>query len=202
MSDTRIEPRYSARYLDALGFAARLHATQGRKMVVPPAAPVPYVIHLLEASALVWEAGGDEELAIAGLLHDAIEDQYTEGLEAEIERFYGARVLAVVRGCSDGKPGEARGAGNWHTRKQAYIDKIMEAPHDIRLVSLCDKVSNARATVDGLEDGLDEWSLFNVERPDTLWYYDELRKAFLAKPPHERMTNRFDRLVTRMHEFG
>jgi (p)ppGpp synthase/HD superfamily hydrolase len=60
-----LTPRYS----DALQWAAELHGQQERK-----GKPVPYLSHLIAVSGLVWEDGGDEDQAIAALLHDAIED--------------------------------------------------------------------------------------------------------------------------------
>jgi len=62
-------PAHSPRYIKALQWAAELHGTQRRK-----GKDVPYLSHLLAVSALVWEDDGDEEQAIAALLHDAIED--------------------------------------------------------------------------------------------------------------------------------
>lgn len=58
------------RYFDAVQYASQAHAQQTRK-----GKPTPYISHLLGASASVLEAGGDEDQAIAALLHDAVEDQ-------------------------------------------------------------------------------------------------------------------------------
>ena len=60
----------TSRYDDALLYASELHRTQVRK-----GTSIPYVSHLLSVSALVLKSGGDEDQAIAGLLHDAAEDQ-------------------------------------------------------------------------------------------------------------------------------
>ena len=84
------------RYDDALLYASELHRTQVRKGTL-----IPYMSHLLSVSALVLKNGGDEDQAIAGLLHDAVEDQGgLPTLEAVRERF-GDRVANIVSDCTD-----------------------------------------------------------------------------------------------------
>ena len=99
-------------------FAAQLHREQRRK-----GSNVPYVSHLLAVSALVIEHGGDEDQAIAALLHDAIEDQGGPKTRDEILRRFGERVTGIVEGCTDSqtipKP-------PWIERKLAYIAGISE----------------------------------------------------------------------------
>ena len=84
------------RFEDALIYALRLHAGQVRK-----GSETPYFAHLMSVAALVIEDGGDEDEVIAGLLHDAIEDQGGAEVRAEIRRRFGERVAAIVDGCSD-----------------------------------------------------------------------------------------------------
>ena len=62
--------KLSNRFEQALILATQLHANQVRK-----GSDVPYISHLLSVAALVLEDGGDEDEAIAALLHDAVEDQ-------------------------------------------------------------------------------------------------------------------------------
>ncbi|HJT54943.1 MAG TPA: HD domain-containing protein [Ktedonobacteraceae bacterium] len=164
----------SIRFEEALVFAARLHAKQTRK-----GTPTPYISHLLAVTALVLEHGGEEDEAIAALLHDSIEDQGGAATREEIRRRFGERVVAIVDGCSDTdvfpKP-------PWRERKEAYIRHIAEAPAAVRLVAAADKLHNARAV---LEDyrivGEALWKRFNGGKEGTLWYYraavDALRKA-------------------------
>ncbi len=85
---------HSERYDEALLWAAQLHRDQRRK-----GKPVPYISHLIAVSGLVWEDGGDEEQAIAGLLHDSIEDADQD--EASIADRYGERVGRIVSDCTD-----------------------------------------------------------------------------------------------------
>ena len=60
----------TSRYDEAFRYARQVHQSQMRK-----GTSVPYIAHLMTVSALVVEHGGDEDQAIAGLLHDAAEDQ-------------------------------------------------------------------------------------------------------------------------------
>ena len=131
------------RFNDALVFAAELHGSQKRK-----GTQTPYISHLMAVASIVLEHGGSEDEAIAGLLHDAVEDQgatYPGGVEAlrqEIASRFGSNVLAIVDACSDTdqipKP-------PWQKRKEAYIEHLKDADTSTLLVSCADKVHNARA---------------------------------------------------------
>jgi GTP pyrophosphokinase len=164
----------STRFEEALVFATRLHGEQTRKGTT-----IPYISHLLAVTAIVLENGGNEDEAIAALLHDSIEDQGGAATREEIRRRFGDKVVEIVDGCTDTdvfpKP-------PWRERKEAYIAHISKAPAPVRLVSAADKLHNARAV---LEDyrimGEALWKRFNGGKEGTLWYYraavDALRKA-------------------------
>src|SRR6056297_647245 len=110
------------RFDDALCLAARLHRTHFRKGTT-----IPYLSHLLAVSALVLEYGGDEDQAIAGLLHDAVEDQGGMETAREIETAFGARVARIVLECSDSDDGQT---APWKERKLAYLDGIATKSED------------------------------------------------------------------------
>jgi (p)ppGpp synthase/HD superfamily hydrolase len=166
------DPKLGEKFSEALAYAAALHRTQTRK-----GGDIPYVGHLMSVSALVIEAGGSQTQAIAGLLHDAVEDQGGEPTLAEIRSRFGAAVATIVSECSDTdqipKP-------PWRERKQQYIAHLQDASQDTVLVSLADKVDNARAIARDLRlhgDGL--WQRFTVTDPlQHLWYYRALLQAF------------------------
>src|SRR5215470_9875474 len=103
----------SPRFLEAFQFAAEKHAGQTRK-----ASSIPYIGHLMGVASLVLEAGGDEDLAIAALLHDVVEDCGGEPMLREVQRKFGLRVAKIVDGCTDSytlpKP-------QWRERKENYI---------------------------------------------------------------------------------
>ena len=160
----------------ALLFASDLHRDQIRK-----GANIPYMSHLLSVAALVIECGGNEKQAIAGLLHDTLEDcseQFGGGkaLAAVIEERFGADVRRMVEGCTDA---EAIPKPPWQERKNAYLSAIPSKAGDTLLVACCDKLHNARCILHDLEElGPAVFDRFSSSVEQTLWYYQSLAKAF------------------------
>jgi (p)ppGpp synthase/HD superfamily hydrolase len=147
-----------------------IHAEQTRK-----GTETPYIGHLLGVASLVLENGGDEDQAIAGLLHDAIEDQGAHQ-ESVIAEKFGVRVAAIVRGCTDA---DTTPKPPWRTRKEAYVAHLEHAGTDILLVSCADKLYNARAIRTDLRThGLAVFERFNAGKDGTLWYYGALAETF------------------------
>jgi (p)ppGpp synthase/HD superfamily hydrolase len=169
----------SPRFVEAVRCAIDAHGEQARK-----GTKITYVSHLLAVSALVLEHGGDEELAIAGLLHDAVEDANDgdgTAMAARIRHAFGERVADVVLGCSDT---EEQPKPPWRQRKERYVAHLAEAPDDVVLVSACDKLHNARCTVADLREfGPDFWLgssgvTFNAGPDEQRWYYEALLAVF------------------------
>jgi (p)ppGpp synthase/HD superfamily hydrolase len=160
-------PRLGERFDAALIYAATLHRTQVRK-----GSEVPYLAHLIAVAGLVLEHDGDEELAIAGLLHDAVEDQGGDPIAMEIRARFGDRVADVVLGCSDSSAPKGAMKLPWRHRKESYLVHFGSAHPDVRTVSMADKLHNCRNTVSDLhEQGLSTFDKFNATREDTLWFY-------------------------------
>ncbi len=171
---------YSARFEEALVYAARIHADQVRK-----GSGVPYVTHLLGVASLVGEAGGSEDQVIAGLLHDAIEDCIGThpDIREQLATRFGKDVLAMVEACTDTdripKP-------PWRERKEAYLAHLRARAPDnpALLVSLADKLHNARSILRDYGDvGERLWDRFNGGREGSLWYYSALAAAFTELQP-------------------
>jgi (p)ppGpp synthase/HD superfamily hydrolase len=174
----------------ALLFAVRKHAGQTRKGTATP-----YISHLLSVAGLVLEAGGDEDLAIAALLHDVVEDCGGAPMLREIRRRFGKRVAHVVEGCNDT---ELNPKPPWRQRKEDYLKHLQTADADVRLVSAADKLHNARSILaDYREIGEPVWERFQGKRNGTLWYYrallDEFRKG-KANP----LINQLERVVNEL----
>src|SRR6185503_9823772 len=127
----------SQRFESALVFAARLHGRQLRKGTC-----VPYVSHLLAVASLVLEDGGDEDEAIAALLHDAVEDQGGLPTLDRIRAEFGARVADIVLGCTDA---DSLPKPPWRERKERHLSHLRTAPDGVRRVSAADTLHNARA---------------------------------------------------------
>jgi (p)ppGpp synthase/HD superfamily hydrolase len=159
----------TSRYADAVAYAADVHAGQARK-----GSDIPYVAHLIGVSSLVLEAGADEDLAIAALLHDAAEDHGGEARLADIARCFGPRVASVVRGCSDWLGAEGEPKLGWEERKRAHLDRLRSATDDVMLVWIADKVHNGRAIVtDLLSLGPQAMAGFHAPPDRIAWYYRE-----------------------------
>jgi (p)ppGpp synthase/HD superfamily hydrolase len=164
------------RFSDALVFANEVHGAQSRK-----GTSIPYIAHLLAVASLVIEAGGDEDTAIAALLHDAVEDQGGAPMLDRIRKRFGPAVAEIVEACSDAdvvpKP-------PWRERKEAYVRSIAHKSAPALLVSLADKVHNARAILaDYRQLGDALWPRFTGGRDGTLWYYRALADAFRGRAP-------------------
>ncbi len=185
------------RFNSALLYASRLHARQQRK-----GSGVPYVAHLLGVASLVLEAGGDEDQAIAGLLHDAVEDQGGEPRLEDIREQFGERVAAIVAGCTDSytvpKP-------DWCARKKQYLAHLPRASADVLLVSAADKLYNARTLLaDWRVEGNKVFERFKGGKDGTLWYYRALADVFSrvdgGPAGYRRVVDELSRVVRKIEQ--
>jgi len=168
-------PPLGPRLQRAFRYAATKHEGQTRK-----ATAVPYLSHLMAVASLVLEAGGDEDMAIAALLHDVVEDCGGMPRLREIRRQFGPRVARIVEGCTDTfvepKP-------EWVERKKGYLEEVKHANDQTRLVSASDKLHNVRTILtDYRKDGEAIWGRFSGKKEGTLWYYRALSDEYARKP--------------------
>ncbi len=173
----------------AFRFAASVHRDQKRK-----GSQIPYITHLMAVSAIVGESGGDEEQMIAALLHDSMEDQGIT--RQEISERFGERVANIVEACSDctSKPKPP-----WRDRKERYIAHLREATPDIRLISVADKLHNARTILSDLRSiGSEVWKRFNAGPDEIPWYYRSVIEALRQGWNHPLI----DELEGVVREFG
>mgnify|MGYP000879238093 CR=1 FL=1 len=160
----------------ALDYAAEAHQAQSRK-----GTNIAYLSHLMGVASLVIEHGGDEDQAIAGLLHDVVEDCGPQH-EPIVRRRFGNRVADIVLACTDGVPDESGQKPPWLKRKQAYLDHLKhDVSDDALLVSACDKLHNARAIAADAAAGHPVFERFNAGRDGTLWYYKSLQAVFAER---------------------
>jgi (p)ppGpp synthase/HD superfamily hydrolase len=176
----RSEPTWSTpRFLEAVAEAGRYHAGQRRK-----GTDIPYIAHLLVVTGLVIEDGGDEDQAIAALLHDAVEDAGGARTLEQIRERFGARVAATVEACSDTL--EPDSAKPWLARKHRYLAHLPEVTDEAVLrVALADKVHNARSIVrDYRREGHALWEHFGQRTArDQLAYHAALLAFFERRCP-------------------
>jgi len=191
---------HSDRLARAFDYAAICHAAQRRK-----GTQIPYLSPLIGVASLLMEARDGsrttdelEDLVIACLLHDVVEDQGGPERLEDVRVRFGERVAKIVDDCSDAAPEQGKGKPPWVTRKRAYFDHL-RSTNDLGtlLVSAADKTHNARAILTDLrvfedqkKSPKDFWMRFVRDKDDAaypdrineiLWYYDELARIFEAK---------------------
>ncbi|MBD2451582.1 HD domain-containing protein [Nostoc sp. FACHB-152] len=177
----------TSKFEEALVYATRLHAHQIRKI-----SGVPYIAHLLSVAALILEAGGTEEEAIAGLLHDAVEDQGGKSTREEIRQHFGETVVAIVDACTES---DTYPKPPWQERKQRYLDNLRHASASVRRVSLADKLHNARSLLaDYRQHGSGIWQQFKTGKEGTLWFYQQLQQVYSASGS-DFLTQEFSQVV-------
>jgi (p)ppGpp synthase/HD superfamily hydrolase len=185
---------FSRRFERAFAYAARLHTKQ-----FPKGTNRPYIGHLLAVTSMVIQFGGDEDMAIAALLHDEVEDQGGLSRLLEIKRKFGKRVARIVDGCTDAcvepKP-------PWLERKCEYLKKVAAEPADVQLVSAADKLANARDTLqDVRSEGPRVFERFNGKVEGPLWYYRSIVREF-RKAVGKDLVDEHDRVVTALEMFA
>ena len=167
---------FGPKFDEALLLAHELHRHDVRKGTGKP-----YISHLLGVCSLVVDYGGDEKMAIAALLHDAVEDHGGYPMLEKIRQQFGERVAHIVDGCTDSYVLDATKKEPWRQRKEMYLARIPLEDEDVRMVSAADKLYNCRTILRDLRrDGLIALDRFNGGRKDTVWYYDQLVRAFRA----------------------
>ena len=173
------------RFTRAVDYAREWH-TETRK-----GTQIPYMAHLLGVAALVMgETGGSipvtEEMVIAAILHDVVEDHGGQPRLDEVREKFGKHVADMVEGLSDTLAEDHDKKGGWEDRKVAYLKKLHDEPENVLLISVADKLYNAKAILDDYKViGPEVWKRFKRGRNQQLWYLDSLIAVFRL-----RMTSR------------
>jgi HD domain len=172
-------PAFTDRFRAGVALAQAVHGGQRR-----PGTGIPYLAHLLVVTGLVVEDGGDEDQAIAAMLHDAVEDGGGRGMLETIARAFGPRVSEIVAGCSDTVDG--RPAEPWVERKRRYLDHLQTIDDEgVLRVALADKVHNAGSIVRAYrQGGHGLWARFGDRSAgEEVWYYRGLLELFERRRP-------------------
>lgn len=138
-------------------------------------------------------------MAIAALLHDAVEDQGGLPRLREIRKKFGKRVGHIVDGCTDAY---TEPKAPWLDRKRDYIARVAGEDQEVRLVSAADKLSNARETLFELRvHGDAVFERFAGKKIGTLWYYRELITTF-RRAGSNPLVEELDRVVTELESLA
>ena len=193
---------FTPRFTQAVDYARQIH-TGWRK-----GTEVPYMAHLLGVASLVLGQAGHvpfavtEDMAIAALLHDAVEDEGGLPRLQDIEAKFGQEVARIVKGCTDSFEVDNGKKQPWEQRKVSYIERLRDE-HDesegTLLVSSADKLYNARALLeDYREIGAEVWKRFKRGRKEQLWYFDELLKIYEARCRDWRIVKELKGVVSKL----
>lgn len=155
---------------EAIEFAKKAHSGQYRK-----GTKFPYMVHPLNVGAILIDHQASDEIVIAGVLHDTVED--TDVSLEEIREQFGDKVARLVEGASE--PDKSL---SWEERKQHTIDYLKTAPADQLLVALADKLDNVTAIRRDYEKHGDSlWSRFLRPKEKQAWYYQSLVDVFSSR---------------------
>ena len=190
----------SARFTAAVDYARHLHI-ETRK-----GSEIPAMAHLLGVASLVMGENGNapvsvtEDMAIAALLHDAVEDHGGMMRLRDIEHNFGANVARMVEGLSDSFVEDENQKQSWEERKSGYIERLSSEPGDVQLISAADKLYNVRTILsDRRAIGAKVWERFKRGRSQQIWYYRELLRVFKAQPTN-RIVEEFERVVAELEK--
>ena len=122
----------------AIIFATKAHEVQFRK-----GTKIPYILHPMEAAAIVGTMTTDDEIVAGAVLHDVVED--TKTTVEEIKELFGERVASLVASESEDKREDKPAESTWKIRKQETLDHLKNAPIEVKMITLGDKLSNIRA---------------------------------------------------------
>lgn len=169
------------RFKEAFDFAYEKHRKQLRK-----GSGVPYITHLMSVSALVMEHGGGEDEAIAGLLHDSVEDVGVTVEEIKVR--FGERVADIVAGCTKPKIDWRTVPSDkvWDTMREShlrYFEHLKSSFDSVRLVSGADKLHNSRHILMDLIGGRDIFAKMKGGVDGTIWYYEQVGDLFVGHGP-------------------
>jgi (p)ppGpp synthase/HD superfamily hydrolase len=191
--------RLTPRFTQAVDYARQVH------IVLRKGTQLPYMAHLLGVASLVLGESGHvpflvtEDMVIAALLHDAVEDEGGLPRLRDIEARFGKDVARIVEGCTDSFEEDANKKQEWELRKSSYIERLWNEPPDTLLVVVADKLYNARAILDEYRQIRSEvWSRFKRGRKQQLWYFEELIKVYEGRCPNWRIAQELKRTVEKL----
>jgi GTP pyrophosphokinase len=167
------------RFTSAIDYARHLHIERRKRT------DIPYMAHLLGVASLVMAEAGHavipvtEDMVIAALLHDTVEDHGGRVRLEDVKQNFGPNVARLVEGLTDSFAGDSGNKEPWQQRKEAYISRLRKEPADVQLISAADKLYNAKAILDDYREiGPEIWSRFKRGRNDQLWYFNALLDVF------------------------
>lgn len=168
----------------AIVLATILHIDQKRKI-----SRVPYIIHPYSVAFLLAHYSDDEDVIIAGLLHDTLEDVPTF-TEAMLEEEFGSRVCSIVKEVTENYTQEEKEnpkmrPASWQYRKEGYLMGLKDDSTEALLVATADKIHNMRSFLDEYLLHSDTiWESFHTDKERMLWFYGETTRIIEERLEH------------------
>lgn len=159
----------------ALGVSIRLHAGQTRKTDEN----IPYSSHVVAVAWILSEYTNDEDIIVAGLLHDVLEDVPREQYDEEkMREDFGDEVTDMVKEVSEDKDAsitKKEEKATWIERKRKYLDNLKNDSYGALMVCSADKIHNLRSMAEAYrEQGDKMWEKFNSPADKKIWFYEEV----------------------------
>lgn len=169
---------------------------------------IPYMAHLLGVASLVMGEAGHvpfqvtEDMIIAALLHDAVEDHGGLARLEDIRCNFGEDVARMVEGLSDSFEEEGGQKQSWDERKEAYLKRLPTESPETQLISAADKLYNARTILDDYRHiGPKVWDRFKRKRKEQLWYFQGLLSIFKSAGTN-RVVEELERVATELERIS
>jgi (p)ppGpp synthase/HD superfamily hydrolase len=182
----------------AINVAAQLHLGQVRKSEDR----LPYIVHPFAVAWILSDYTEDEEVVMAALLHDVLED--VDGYEFEnLVADFGERVANIVKGVSEERdPIDHVGTPEtWMNRKNGYLWNLETAPEESLLVSAADKINNLHTMIDAYQsEGEVLWERFHSPADKRLWFYEEVYKLIERRLGKVPLVEKFERSLIKARE--
>lgn len=130
------------KYAKAVDYAKIKHEGQIRRGIVNQ----PYIVHPLNVAQILERTGCKDEVVIAGVLHDVVEDTPTK-LE-EITAKFGKKISALVASVTE------KGVGmTWDERLKTYLEKVSKSSYETKMICAADKIDNMNSMTNCLNSG-------------------------------------------------
>jgi len=166
---------HNERYAKALAFAAEKHKGQVRKV-----SGKDFIEHPIAVAKILESHGASENVVIAGILHDILED--TPCSKEELERNFGEEVRTLVEECTDNRHGTEISKENWAERKARSIEKTKIITHDAVIIKIADKIANNQSIKEDMKKHRDTiWTYFNAGKEQTQRYQESMLNVFAER---------------------
>ncbi|MCA0444000.1 HD domain-containing protein [Corynebacterium amycolatum] len=173
-ADTFASARPSSRLMRGIATASRAHDGHYRK-----GSGVPYISHPMSVMSIAASVTNDEDVLLAALFHDILEDVPENYSRAEMEDEFGPRVVEIVEGVT-----KDSSLPSWQERADAYLEQLSHGSEESLIVAAADKFHNLSQTLEDLErDGHALWERFRSTPSQQLWWYTSVRNVIAERLP-------------------